>query len=178
LRALRAARLHTLYLGLESGDEVTLRRMRKFETAAGMVAAGIRAQARGLRLSVMVLLGLGGADRTREHAVRTAEALNRLQPRLLSVLRVVPIPGTPLYDEIERGRFRQLTEFETIEELARLVAGLDLTRAVFRANHSSNVVPLEAALPRDKPRLLRDIEELLASGVLDRETPGPMPLWL
>ena len=143
-----------------------------------MVEAGLAAQAAGLRMSVMILLGLGGVDRSREHAAGTAAALNQMQPRLLSALRVIPIEGTELCDEVAGGRFRQLTEWEVVRELRDLIAGLELTSTVFRANHSSNVVPLEARLPRDKAKLLAELDALLASGTLDRQLPGPMPMWL
>lgn len=178
LQALRALRLHTLYLGMESGDEETLTSCRKGETADGMVRAGLAAQAAGLRLSVMVLLGLGGAARSREHAAATAAALNFLQPRLLSALRVIPVRGTELHAQVRRGEFQPLTERAAVQELRDLIAGLELTATVFRANHSSNVVALEGRLPHDKTRLLDELDRLLASGVLDALTPGPQPLWL
>jgi radical SAM superfamily enzyme YgiQ (UPF0313 family) len=178
LRALRAAKLQTLYLGLESGDEEVLRRVRKGEDVAVMVAAGQRAQAAGLKMSVMVLLGLGGQERSEAHAAATAEALNRMQPRLLSALRVVPVPGTELQAEVRAGTFRQVTERGVIEELRALVARLELTNTIFRANHSSNVVPLEARFPRDRSALLAQLDALLASGTLDAQSAGPQPLWL
>ncbi len=178
LRALRALGLHTLYLGLESGDDEVLRRCRKPEPAAAMVAAGTRAQAAGLRLSVMVLIGLGGAAGSRAHAARTAEALNRLQPRLLSALRVIPVPGTELHAQARAGAFRELTEQDAVRELRDLLARLDVRGTVFRANHASNVVPLEGRLPRDRARLLADLDALLESGALDAASPGPAPLWL
>ncbi len=59
-----------------------------------------------------------------------------------------------------------------------LVAGLVLERTVFLANHNSNIVALEATLPRDKQRLMDRLDMLLASDELDRQSPGPMPLWL
>ena len=178
LRRLRALRLQTLYLGLESGDEATLTAMAKGETAAAMVVAGQRAQVAGLRLSVMVLLGLGGAARSATHAAATAAALNALQPRLLSALRVVPVPGTPLGDDVQAGRFGLPTEHAVVAELRALVADLRLTGTVFRANHSSNVVPLEARLPRDQGALLATLDRLLAGNRLDRRGPGRTPLWL
>lgn len=178
LETLRSLKLHTLYLGLESGSDAILRQVRKAENAAAMVEAGIHAQACGLRLSVMVLLGLGGREQTREHAEATAEALNRMQPRLLSALRVVPVPGTELQDEVSAGRFLQVTERGIVEELRILVAGLDLHNTIFRANHTSNVVPLEARFPRDKAGLLAQLDEWLASGKLDNKSPGRLPLWL
>jgi radical SAM superfamily enzyme YgiQ (UPF0313 family) len=103
LCALRRLRLHTLYMGLESGDEAILKRVRKCDTAAQMVQAGLTAQATGLRMSVMILLGLGGQDGSAEHARQTAEALNRMQPRLLSALRVIPVAGTELGEEASGG---------------------------------------------------------------------------
>ena len=178
LVALRALRLHTLYMGLESGDEDTLQRCRKGETAMEMVQAAHVAQAAGLRMSVMVLLGLGGADHTAEHVAGTAEALNRMQPRLLSTLRVVPIEGTDLHADVIQGRFRQLTERQVVQELRQLVARLELSGTVFRANHSSNVVPIEARFPQDKGRILTELDALLVSGELDEFTPSRMPLWM
>jgi len=178
LRALRALKLHTLYMGLESGDEETLRRVNKAEAAEVMIEAGCRAKAAGLRMSVMILLGLGGAERSRPHAEATAAALNRMQPRLLSALRIVPVPGTELYDDARAGRFVQLTEHQVVQELRLVIERLDLANTVFRANHASNVVPIEARLSRDQPPLLADLDDLLLSGTLDSLSPGPMPLWL
>lgn len=178
LRALRALKLHTLYLGLESGDDETLRRVKKAETAEAMVGAGCRAQSAGLRMSVMILLGLGGQGRSREHAEATAAALNRMQPALLSALRVIPVPGTELDDEVRSGQFTPLTEFHVVGELRGIVERLALTHTVFRANHASNVVPLEGRLPRDQHRLLTGLDELLGSGDLDTCSAGPMPPWL
>jgi len=178
LRRLRELKLHTLYMGLESGDEETLRRVKKAETAEVMIEAGRRAKEAGLRMSVMILLGLGGAERSRAHAAATAAALNRMQPRLLSALRIVPVPGTEFYDDVQAGRIEQLTELQVVQELRQIIAGLVLENTVFRANHASNVVPIEARLSRDQPPLLADLDDLLASGTLDSLSPGSMPLWL
>ena len=178
LRVLRSLKLHTLYMGLESGDEQLLKRCRKGETAAEMVRASVAAQAAGLRISVMILLGLGGVDGSAEHAEATAAALNRMQPRLLSALRAIPIAGTELHCDEADGRFCQLTEWEIVRELRDIIQHLEIESTVFRANHGSNVVPLEGRLPRDKERLLLELDALLASNTLDRQSPGPMPMWL
>jgi radical SAM superfamily enzyme YgiQ (UPF0313 family) len=175
---LRRLKVQTLYMGLESGDEDILRAQNKADTVAEMVLATQRAQAQGLRLSVMVLLGLGAREGSERHADATAAALNRMQPRLLSALRVVPIPGTPLQRLVDEGRFLPLTEYETVVELRRLVAGLELEGTIFRANHVSNVLPVEARLPKDKARVLAELDAALASGTLDRASAGPMPFTL
>ena len=178
LQELRQLKLHTLYLGLESGDPTTLTRMLKRDDVETMIEAGRRAQNAGLKMSVMILLGLGGRERSREHAVATARALNRMQPRILSALRVIPVPGTQLARDISEERFQQLTEYEIIVELKAIIENLDLAGTVFRANHSSNIVPLEARLPRDRDALLATLQILLDSGRLDALSPAPPPLWL
>lgn len=175
LRRLRKLGLHTLYLGLESGDPATLARCGKRDTVEEMVAAGLAAQACGLRMSVMVLVGLAGAAGSAAHARATAGALNRMQPRLLSALRVIPVPGTPLYEEAAAGSFRMLSEREAVAELRSLLAGLTLRATVFRADHASNVVPLEGRLPRDRARLVAGLDAMLRDGGLDRRGPGPLP---
>ena len=178
LRELRMLKLNTLYMGLESGHEETLRSVKKRETAEEMAEAGRRAQSAGLKMSVMILTGLGGQKNSQLHAAATANVLNRMQPRLLSALRVIPIPGTELYDEEHAGRFTQLTEFQAMEELRAMIHALELESTVFRANHSSNILPMEGRFPKDKDRLLHELSTLLSSGTLDTVSPGPPPLSL
>ena len=178
LTALRSLKLHTLYMGLESGDDDVLRDCEKRETAAEMVAACNQAQAAGLRMSVMILLGLGGMTRSRQHVEHTAAALNMMQPRLLSALRVIPVAGTRLEEAVRNGSFTLQTEHGAVCELRDIIARLTLNATVFRANHSSNIVPLEARFPHDKNRILMMLDTLLASGSLDQKSAGFMPFWL
>lgn len=176
LAELRRAGLHTLYLGLESGAQEVLDAMAKAGTVEAMVDGCRRAMGEGLSVSVMVLLGVGGRDLSAVHARQTAAALNAMQPDLLSFLRLVPVPGTPLWRRIESGRFRQLTEEESVREARAILAGLDLRRTVFRADHGSNVLLQAGRLPRDRDALLAELDELLRCGVLDGEGPGPGPM--
>ena len=178
LAGLRRAGLRTLYLGLESGSEEVLRNMGKAGTADGMVKGCRRAREAGMTVSVMVLIGIGGKDLSRVHVRETAAALNAMQPDLLSFLRLIPVPGTPLWRRIAAARFLQLTEEEAVREARDILAGLDLRRTVFRADHGSNILPLAGRLPRDRDALLAELDELLQCGVLDRNGPGPMPALL
>lgn len=171
LATLRALKLNTLYVGVESGDEGLLARVNKGETAAGMCEAVRRAQAAGLRCSVMVLLGLAGREGSAQHADATARVLNQMQPRLLSALRFVEVPGLTMFEG-----YRTATEFEAVSELVRLLRGLELERTVFRANHTSNPVPLEGRLPKDRDALVALLERLLPR--LDKRGPGRLPFSL
>jgi radical SAM superfamily enzyme YgiQ (UPF0313 family) len=158
LEELRARRLTIGYLGLESGHEPTNRRIVKGATLDEQVLAVQRAQAAGIKMSVMVLLGIAGRADSLAHARDTAEVLNRMDPRYVSCLCVTPVPGTPLFDDVQAGRFELPTPHELLDELAVLVGGLELSGAVFRSNHASNWLPLGGRLPADKARLLEAID--------------------
>jgi radical SAM superfamily enzyme YgiQ (UPF0313 family) len=173
LKELRKLKLTTLYLGLESGDQEILNLVNKGETVNGMIEAVQLAQACGMRCSVMILLGLGGKHMSSQHAASTAEALNKMQPRLLSALRFIEVPNTKMFEG-----YKAVSEFEAVAELREIIAGLDLKRTVFRANHSSNPIPLEGRFPQNKQDLLHYLDALLSSGRLDKHGPGTVPMFL
>jgi len=118
----------------------------------------------------MILLGLGGIDLREEHIAGTIRTLNRMQPALLSALRFIRIPGLRLPEG-----YVPPTEYETVEELRRILAGLELEHTVFRANHTSNPLPLSGRFPADREKLLDQLDRELDSGRLDREGPGEEP---
>ena len=171
LAQLRQLKLQTLYMGLESGDEDLLQQVEKGESAKGMCEAVQRAQAAGLKCSVMVLLGLGGREGSVRHAEATARVLNQMQPKLLSALRFVEVSGCSMYTG-----YQTVTEYEAISELIAMLRGLELEQTVFRANHTSNPVPLEGRLPKDRERLIMGLESILPR--LDRRGPGRLPFAL
>ena len=172
LCGLRRLKLHTLYLGLETGDEELLKLVNKGETADKMVEAVRISQECGLRYSVMVLLGLGGKKDSERHAIETANVLNKMQPRLLSALRFVQVPGSKMFNGYET-----VSEFEAVCELRKMIENLELVKTVFRANHASNPVPLEGRFPNDKARILAELDYLIACGGLDRKGPGQLPFF-
>ena len=173
LLELRRLKLNTLYLGLESGNEELLELVDKRETAAGMTAAVNSAQSHGFKVSVMVLLGLGGRKLSEAHARDTALVLNQMQPRLLSALRFVQVPGTRRFSGYE-----PVSEYGAVAELKAMIEGFELRHCVFRANHSSNPIPLEGRFPQDRQTLIAELDVILASGQLDTVGPGRLPLFL
>ena len=158
LQELKSAGFGIAYLGLESGDEEVNRRIVKGATIEEQVRAVRRAQAAGIKMSVMVLLGMGGRERSREHAIATGRVLSEMDPRFVSCLCVTPVPGTPLFDEVARGEFVLPTPEETLEELRLLLEHTHVSGAVFRSNHASNWLPLGGRLPADRERLLEAVD--------------------
>ena len=127
LRRLRDLKLGIGYLGLETGDPVTAERIVKGATVEEQVEAVRRAQAAGIKMSVMVLLGMGGRDRSKEHAAATAEALSAMDPRYVSCLCVTPVEGTPLFEQVRRGSI--FVALKCLESALVDCHGLDVGRS-------------------------------------------------
>lgn len=161
LREIAAAGLTIGYLGLESGDPDTVTRIKKGADVDEMVTAVCRAQAAGIKMSVMSLLGMAGREHSLRHARATAAALNRMQPRYAAFLTVTPVEGTELHEELEDGRFELISPEESLQELREIVAHLELSGTIFRANHASNYLPLKGRFPGDRERLLETIDAAL-----------------
>jgi len=162
LRELAAHGLKLIYLGLESGSQQVLDSCRKQATADEMVEAVRRADAAGIKTSAIVLLGLGGKELSREHVTDTIAALNRMQPRYLSFLSLMFIPGTPLAQAAKSGDFAELDAQELLQEARDILAGLELVRTIFRCDHASNHLALAGNLPTDKANLLAQLDAALA----------------
>jgi radical SAM superfamily enzyme YgiQ (UPF0313 family) len=161
LRELKEAGLGIIYLGVESGDQVVLDRVKKGTTYERLLQAGRMVKEAGIKLSVTVLLGIGGRERSREHAVATGRILTEMDPNYVGALSVMIVPGTPLCEEEAQGRFALPTPFELIEELRTMIAHTDM-HGLFFSNHASNYLPLKARMPKDKEGTLRLIDEILA----------------
>lgn len=161
MEKLREAGLGLLYYGMESGDTETLRAVRKGVTGEESVAAGQRVIASGMQLSIMTILGLAGVPGSRRHALATAEAISAIRPTMWSALCLMLYRGSELKDQFERGEFQPLSPAGLMEELRLMVEHTELpegSRCIFRSNHVSNYIPLAADLPREKERLLSDID--------------------
>ena len=164
LTELKEAGLSLLYIGPESGDDPTLKRIAKGDDAAAHVRAAERAHAAGMQLSVIALLGIA-MERTHEHALATAELVTKMNPAFFSALTVTIVPGTPLDLLSKKGRFAVPPVDALLRELRTMVDEARPTDTVFRTNHASNYLPLGGHLPRDRARIVAVIDGALAGTV-------------
>jgi radical SAM superfamily enzyme YgiQ (UPF0313 family) len=165
LERLRALGLRLLYIGPESGDDVTLKRIAKGATAADHVDAAAKARAAGLKQSAIFLLGAGGAERSVEHATASARLATAMDPEYLSALTLMLIPDTPIHRLMERGQFKLPRVDALLRELRILVADASPSDAIFRSNHASNYLPIGGRLPRDRMAILQQIDAALSGEV-------------
>jgi radical SAM superfamily enzyme YgiQ (UPF0313 family) len=165
LARLRGLGLTQLYVGPESGDPATLKRIAKGGTFEDHVEAARRAREAGMKISAIFLLGAGGAGRSLEHALGSARLATAMDPRFVSLLTLTVIPGTPLARLEARGDFALPGVDGLLRELRAFVAEAAPSDAVFRTNHASNYLALEGRLPRDRARILGAVDAALSGEV-------------
>jgi len=159
---LRGKKLTLYYLGIETGNDRVLTDIEKGVDAEEMIRVARKAHEAGVKLSTMILLGMGSRALSREHAIDSARVVNAIQPRFVSTLVVTPVAGTPLAESVERGEFELLEPTELAAELREFLAHLELRGTVFRSNHASNYLSVSGTLPKDKARMVAALDAVLA----------------
>lgn len=167
LARLRKLGLSLLYLGPESGDDETLRRIAKGATAEGHAEAARKAREAGMDQSLMFLLGAGGRERSEAHARASGRLATAMDPRFLSTLTLTVVPHTPLAALEDQGRFELPDLRGLLMELRWFLKEARPGNAIFRSNHASNHLPIGGRLPRDQEAML---------AILDAALEGKVPL--
>jgi radical SAM superfamily enzyme YgiQ (UPF0313 family) len=162
LREIRAAGLHMMYVGIESGNDIILKKVTKGATYKTILQACQKVKHHGYILSCMIILGLGGKKYTREHIADTARILSETSPDYVGALTLYLEEG--IYREFMNKfaePFVALDDLDVLDELERLIADFKPNRQViFRANHASNVYSIAGTMPGDRENLLALIERL------------------
>jgi len=165
LSRLRNKGLSQLYIGPETGDDLTFKRIAKGAGFDEHAEAARKAHAAGMKLSAIFLLGAGGVERSQEHAEASARLVTAMDPEFFSLLTLTVVPGTPIAKMQAMGKFELPSVTRMLEELRTIVALAEPTDAVFRTNHASNYLPLGGRLPKDRGRILEVVDRALAGGI-------------
>ncbi len=175
LQAIREAGLDRLHVGLESGSDEVLARIRKGVTSAELIEGGRKAMEAGFQLSEYWMPGLAGIDLWRRHAEDTARVLSAINPHYIRSRPFVPSSRTPIYEELEQGRLKVSSRHDRLEELRVTIEGLDVTSRVCFDHMMNSWRNRRGGLlfhqdyegykfPEEKPRVLDLIQEGLAVG--------------
>lgn len=162
LEKLKTAGLDMFYLGIETGNDLILKKVTKGATSGGIIRACQKAKNHGFILSCMIILGLGGRDYTERHIRDTARVVSEISPHYLGALTLYLEDG--IYNEFMdkfQSEFKPLNDLEVLDEIERLIASINPSAPViFRANHSSNVYSLGGTIPEDSEKILALIQGL------------------
>lgn len=161
LQRLKEAGLSRIHTGMESGDDITLERIHKGTHSAEIIAAGLKLKKAGIDTSEYYLVGIGGRERWREHALESARVLSEFSPDFIRLRTFVPISGTPIYEEYQQGTFELLTPHEALKEIGLLIANLNCDGSMVLSDHVSNYWNVQGRIPDDRETMLKGIEKAL-----------------
>ncbi|HOQ09476.1 MAG TPA: radical SAM protein [Syntrophomonadaceae bacterium] len=162
LQRLKEAGLRRVHTGMESGDDVTLARINKGVTSAEIIEAGLKLKEAGLEVSEYYLVGIGGLDRTREHALESARVLSAISPDYIRLRTFVPVPNTPLYEDYRQGKFKLLSPHQALQEVRLLVENLQCNNSMVLSDHVSNYWDVHGLIPQDREEMLADLDQAFA----------------
>ncbi|WMM25437.1 radical SAM protein [Tissierella sp. MB52-C2] len=169
LEQLKSLGLGIIYLGVESGSEKILRNINKGVTREEMIQAGKKVVKSGIKLSVTLISGIGGKENSLDHSLESAKIINEINPNYVGLLTLIVEEGTPLYEDVQTGRFQLLSPREILLETKEMVENIDVDNCIFRSNHASNYVSLKGTLPQDKDLILSQIAEGLELSNLEEK---------
>jgi radical SAM superfamily enzyme YgiQ (UPF0313 family) len=166
---MRAAGLNRVHIGLESGSDAVLKRIRKGVDKDTQIKAGRKVKNAGMELSEYVMPGLGGKALSRDHAIETADALNRINPDFIR-LRTLAIPdGIPLAEEYRRGNFDKLNDVDMVREIRLLIDSLTGITSMLASDHILNLIDeVQGRFPDAKPRILSQLDHFLSLSERDQ----------
>jgi len=160
MKILAEAGLSRVHVGLESGDDKILKRIRKGCTSEMQIEAGKITKEAGIELSEYVVLGIGGKERTGEHISETVRVLNEINPHVIRLRTFLPKINTPILKEIESDDFKVLSPYEALEETRQLIEGLQVTSRI-TSDHYTNYIDVHGTLPEDREKMLETLEKAM-----------------
>lgn len=169
---LREKGLGKLYLGVETGDDELRKKINKGSTAQQCIEMGRKVKDAGMELTLTILLGIGGKDKSLAHARATGELVSAIDPDYIGLLTVILIPGTPLWEEHERGDFEMPDERGFLMEMREMIAHTNVSHCFFTSHHASNYLSIRAWLPESKQELLDMIDAAMRGEI------GLRPEWM
>lgn len=161
LTELKKLKLGIIYMGIESGDDEILEKIKKGATSREIIDAGRRIKEAGITSSVTVILGLGSIENSDKHALATARVLDAIDPDFAGALTLTLVPGTPLHDWWQKGEFTLIDPFRSLEELKIIIENTNFTNCFFSSMHASNYVSVRGTLPQDKDIMLNQLNRVL-----------------
>ena len=162
LQELRELGLGLIYIGAESGDDEVLEKINKGETFDSTKDSILKAKEAGIKVSVMVLNGMGGKRFSKQHAINSAELVNATQPDYLATLVVTDHSQDGKIEKGFDGNYEPLNTAELCEEMRLFIENTELDKSIFRSDHVSNHLILKGVLGKDKANMLEDINNAIA----------------
>lgn len=159
LGMLRSLGFDGITIGAESGDDTALAFMDKGYRAQDIVTQAGRLDEAGITYNYFYLTGISGSGRGVTGALESAKIFNQTNPQIIGSSMLTVYPESKLYQEIQRGNWKEEGELEKLEELRTLIASLQIP-VYFATLGASNAIWVEGRLPADKETMLAGLEKV------------------
>ena len=164
LKLLNELGLSIAYMGIESGSDAILNDVNKGISSSQIIEAGKKIKQSGIKLSTTLISGLGGLERSSEHALKSAYVVSEIDPDYIGFLTLLIEKDTEIFRRIQEDSFSVLSPKEVMSEIKLFIENTNTSNCIFRSNHASNYVSLAGTLPQDKDRLISQINSALCGG--------------
>lgn len=163
LEELSKAGLTDLHIGFESGCDSILLMMNKGVDSREMLAAAKKMEKAGIGYHFTIILGLGGKQFSKLHALETARLLNKMKPKTIWCLNLKVWPKTPLEKMVKMGEFEPMTVWEMLHEEWIMLQNLEVKDCFFMDTTALNTYTIQGFLPAAKTSMLYGMQQLLAN---------------
>lgn len=167
LKQLKKNKLTLIYYGIETGSDTLLEKINKGVSSQEIIDTINKLTNIDFKVSATVILGLGGIAYSREHIIQSANVVNNTHITYLSTLQL------GLDEDIKEKFFKNFkdyfasNDYDMLEEQRLFIENINPSNnVIFRSNHASNALHLAGTLPKDKAKLL---EQLNMANVLGEE---------
>lgn len=166
LKLIKENGVQLVYIGLESGDDEVLKKIKKGVTIDEIKKAALKVKSVGLKISVTVIAGILGKEDSKNHSINTGKAISEICPDYLGILCLVVHPETEIDIMCKKGEFIEASGDEIMEEIKLMIENINIPsgrKVLFRSNHASNYLNLGGVFPKDKEKILEDIDYALSN---------------
>lgn len=163
LRELKDLGYGGFYFGIESGDDYLLKRMNKGYDSNTIIEQMSKLGEAGMTFVGNFLGGLGGHNYGMSHARETARVSNIIKPTMIYASELTLFPDTPLMKDVKEGKFVEATEVERFQEMQEFLRCLTIP-TVFKAEHVTMPAPIRGELPKDRERMIGELQQLIDQG--------------
>lgn len=160
LKKLKAAGLSRIHVGLETGDDLILKKIKKGTNSAQQIQAGKWVMDAGIELSLYVILGIGGRNHSLSHALNTAKVLNEINPSFIRLRTFVPKKDTPLLEDVLSEKFQMPGPHDVLKETELLIKNLNVD-SLLVSDHYTNYINIKGRLPKDRDHMCKTINNAL-----------------
>lgn len=166
---LAASGLNRIHIGMETASDRILQMVGKGASKEIHVVAGLKTREAGIELSEYVLTGIGGREFSEEHAIETADALNRINPDFIRFRTLHLKDSVNLFANSSDNCFKWTSDLDQAREIQLLLERLENITSRVKSDHSYNLLQeIDGRLPDDKQRLLDTLGEFIGMSPHDR----------